>query len=335
MTTSRITRPALLAVFLIALLVPAGASAGTVSMDVDQSARSRPRLLDEGADAERRAGSGRGPGRPAPAGEPAPPAESGPPAYVPPAAPATATPACSAARRLARGPRRSSRHRSSTRRPRESGRTARCSSPSRAAPIPVTSSARERPSTAATAASSGPPDTASTTPSCGGGKSVNFSFVPAYANGSAPYGRWPAKQLVTAKQWKRFANFRFDLGAAVVRRLNGKTLQATIGARGIGFDQPRPKHFDDLRLPGEAAVHRRLEYRCASSNKGTDSPGGKGPATMRSSCNMTPGSSGGGWIAAGTLILGHELQLRIGARVTSTGRTSRGPPSGSTSGVRR
>ena len=41
---------------------------------------------------------------------------------------------------------------------------------------------------------------------------------------------------------------------------------------------------------------------CSSPNRGSDSPGGIGPKTIRSRCNMTGGSSGGGWIAKRTLL---------------------------------
>ena len=98
-----------------------------------------------------------------------------------------------------------------------------------------------------------------------------------------------------------------------------------------GSDRPAPpQHFDIFGYPAKLPFTGELEYRCASSNKGSDSPGGKGPATMRSSCNMTPGSSGGGWIAAGTLISVTSYSYQS-SPVTSTGRTCRGPPSGSTS----
>ena len=45
-----------------------------------------------------------------------------------------------------------------------------------------------------------------------------------------------------------------------------------------------------------------IEYSCASSNRGSDSPGVGGPNTVRTSCDMTAGSSGGGWIAGRTLL---------------------------------
>jgi V8-like Glu-specific endopeptidase len=130
----------------------------------------------------------------------------------------------------------------------------------------------------------------------GAGKATNFIFVPAYDNHDTPYGVWAAKSLSTTRQWKKAGNLRYDLGAAVVRRDHGRRLQSVIGARGIGFNQPRDQSFDIFGYPAQSPFNGEREYRCASNSKGSDSPGGRGPNTMRVSCDMTPGSSGGGWI---------------------------------------
>jgi hypothetical protein len=82
-----------------------------------------------------------------------------------------------------------------------------------------------------------------------GGKSTNFIFVPAYRDHARPYGIWTAKSLSTTRQWKRTASFRYDLGAAVVRRNHGRRLQSVVGARGIGFSQPRDQSFDIFGYP--------------------------------------------------------------------------------------
>ena len=130
----------------------------------------------------------------------------------------------------------------------------------------------------------------------GGGKSTNFIFVPAYRDHATPYGVWAAKSLSTTRQWKKTGNLRYDLGAAVIRRNHGRRLQSVVGARGIGFSQPRDQSYDIFGYPAMEPFDGELEYRCPSNSKGSDSPGGKGPNTIRASCNMTPGASGGGWI---------------------------------------
>jgi len=135
-----------------------------------------------------------------------------------------------------------------------------------------------------------------------GGKSTNFVFVPAYGNGERPFGTWAAKSLATTKQWKKKANLRYDIGAVVVRRDDqGRRLQQVVGARGIGFDQPRNRTYTTFGYPAMEPFDGTLEYRCKSPGKGADAPAGNGPATMRIACDMTRGASGGGWITNNSL----------------------------------
>ena len=138
-----------------------------------------------------------------------------------------------------------------------------------------------------------------------GGFSTNFIFVPGYKDGVAPYGEWPAKKLGTTVGWKSAGNIRFDLGAAVVRTdATGAKLQDVVGATGIGFNQPRAQ---TLQAFGYPAVQPPLEFtgerefRCTGRPFGVDRPSGTvGPATTGIECDMTAGSSGGGWIGGTT-----------------------------------
>ena len=137
-----------------------------------------------------------------------------------------------------------------------------------------------------------------------GGKVTEWAFVPAYNGEDArPYGTWPAKRTATTRQWRRGENLRYDLGAAIVRRNpTGRRLQAVVGARGIGFDQPRRQRYDIFGYPVEGTFVSTFEYACSSPYRGSDGAGGGGPMPMRASCNMSGGSSGGGWIGGGTLL---------------------------------
>ena len=45
---------------------------------------------------------------------------------------------------------------------------------------------------------------------------TNWTFVPAYADGSRPYGTWTARTLLTTSGWATSGDFSFDNGAAVV-----------------------------------------------------------------------------------------------------------------------
>ncbi len=141
----------------------------------------------------------------------------------------------------------------------------------------------------------------------GGGSYVsNWLFVPGFSAEGAPYGEWPAKRLKTTRGWRTGTNFHYDLGAAVVARdPDGRRLQTLVGARGIGFDQPRDSSYAAYGYPTvdrSAEFPGTREYRCLSGNRGADTPLGSGPATLMIGCDMPAGASGGGWVAGRTLL---------------------------------
>ena len=139
-----------------------------------------------------------------------------------------------------------------------------------------------------------------------GGYVTNFLFVPGYDNGVSPFGEWPAVKLASPDDWRQSANSSYDFSAAEVKpNVAGETLNEVVGGRGIGFNQPRKQNYTSYGYP---AVQPPLEFnglrefRCDSGLGGADDPPGSGPNTMWIGCDMTGGSSGGGWIANGTLL---------------------------------
>lgn len=140
----------------------------------------------------------------------------------------------------------------------------------------------------------------------GGGFASKWTFVPGYRDGAKPFGEWPAKVLQTTPGWRSAANLRYDVGAAIVtKNAAGQRLQSVVGARGIGFDQPRDQLYSAFGYPAEAPPVEftgEREFRCISNQERTDQPVGSGPATMAIKCDMTAGSSGGGWIVDTTLL---------------------------------
>ncbi len=144
-----------------------------------------------------------------------------------------------------------------------------------------------------------------------GGFSKNFIFVPGYSEDAVgdaiePYGEWPAKRLGTTVPWKTDGNIRYDLGAAVVRtNAAGRRLQGVVGATGIGFGQPRDRSLQAFGYPAEQPPLEFTggrEFRCTGKPFGTDQPAASsGPATTGIVCDMTGGSSGGGWVAGNAL----------------------------------
>ncbi len=123
-------------------------------------------------------------------------------------------------------------------------------------------------------------------------------FVPAYLDGSAPYGRFTASKLFSTSGWVGAGDFRYDLGAAAVSTSDtsaldlttavggGRTLRAGASVRAsytlYGYPQGSP--FDGRTLRG-----------CASPF-GLFDPYSAEPKPIGVGCNMTGGSSGGAWL---------------------------------------
>lgn len=119
-----------------------------------------------------------------------------------------------------------------------------------------------------------------------------FIFVPAYENGSAPYGQWPAVELVAPTQWTDGGDINDDTGFAVVASQGGQTLSATVGASGVSFNQSTGLSYTLYGYPAASPFDGETLQQCA----GTASRDRLGGTTSQGvSCDMTGGSSGGPW----------------------------------------
>ncbi len=139
----------------------------------------------------------------------------------------------------------------------------------------------------------------------GGGYVENWTFIPAYRDGAAPFGEWPAKRLLVTGRYSRAQDIRYDFAAAAVARdPAGQAIQDVVGARGIAFNQVRRQRYSAYGYPvvGRFAGNRR-EYSCASDEQGGDRFFPTEPRPLAISCDMTGGASGGGWIAPGGVLL--------------------------------
>ncbi|MDX6584296.1 MAG: hypothetical protein QOI10_3480 [Solirubrobacterales bacterium] len=141
-------------------------------------------------------------------------------------------------------------------------------------------------------------------PEFGGGFAVNWTFVPGYRNAEEPFGEWAATDLLTTAAWRDQADIRQDFGAArLARNGAGQGIEDAIGARRIDFRLSRTQQYAAFGYPAEPSIFnptfdgQRL-YTCDSAVTGVDSPPGDGPETVQIDCDMTGGSSGGGWVNA-------------------------------------
>ena len=123
-----------------------------------------------------------------------------------------------------------------------------------------------------------------------------LQFVPGYLNGAAPYGKWTYTKLDSTPGWEGQGStrFRYDSGAAQVVRTDGATFANTIGTRSIAFGQAvAGKRIVAYGYPAAGKFNGSSQFGCASPFRSWDGTANLDPFQI--SCDMTGGSSGGGW----------------------------------------
>ncbi|WP_225821799.1 trypsin-like serine peptidase [Streptomyces naphthomycinicus] len=136
---------------------------------------------------------------------------------------------------------------------------------------------------------------------------TNWVFVPAYADGNAPYGQWTGSTTLTTPQWEASEDINYDVGAAVVAPLNGRTLTSVVGAQGIQFNGGYNKPMYSFGFPAAAPYDgTKLVYCSGNSSKDFLFSQDHGLG-----CNMTGGSSGGPWFTGFDEATGKGLQVSV------------------------
>ncbi|MEV4290975.1 peptidase [Nonomuraea bangladeshensis] len=121
----------------------------------------------------------------------------------------------------------------------------------------------------------------------------NWVFVPGFDNGRRPFGTWVATTLLTTQQWNANENINFDVAAAVVAPLQGRSLTDVVGGQGVAFNQPRRRQMFSFGYPAAAPFDGSRLIYC--SGRAFDDTVQTRDLGLR--CNMTGGSSGGPWFA--------------------------------------
>lgn len=119
-------------------------------------------------------------------------------------------------------------------------------------------------------------------------------FVPGYDTGAAPFGRFVGKRFFTTKEWYTRGNSAYDEAAVAVSPVKQKTLVDTVGGQGIAFNQSRTQEYFSGGYPADEPFDGESLYICDAPFGSSDA--GAKPATIAIGCDMTGGSSGGGWL---------------------------------------
>ena len=132
-----------------------------------------------------------------------------------------------------------------------------------------------------------------------GAFATNFAFVPAYDNGAAPYGTWTAQTLFTTSAWANSGDFDYDVGFAVMNEnSSGQSLTNVVGGYPIAFNLARGLTYKAYGYPAASPFNGETLWSCSGAVM-QDTFGGSQDQGLP--CNMTGGSSGGGWITGGSL----------------------------------
>jgi V8-like Glu-specific endopeptidase len=131
-------------------------------------------------------------------------------------------------------------------------------------------------------------------------------FVPGYRYGERPFGTFTAKWLGTTPQWHRSENFNFDIGMAVVgRNERGQRLAAAVGADKIAWGLSPKQDFDVWGYPVARPFTGATLEHCPQTPFLGHSFGSflfPGPLDLSVQCDVSPGSSGGGWTIHGNVL---------------------------------
>ncbi|GAA5114550.1 peptidase [Haloechinothrix salitolerans] len=135
----------------------------------------------------------------------------------------------------------------------------------------------------------------------------DWVFVPAYHDGKAPYGEWPAASTHTTPQWDASEDINYDIGAAVVRSVGGQRLTDVVGGQGIAFNQPRGQRAYAFGYPAADPYDGSRLIYCA----GTTFDDFLFSNDLGLNCDMTGGSSGGPWFVGFDPLRGIGMQNSV------------------------
>jgi hypothetical protein len=131
---------------------------------------------------------------------------------------------------------------------------------------------------------------------------TNVLFVPAYRNGAAPFGVYPATKLGAPTLWLQEGDISFDIGTVNVVPGPSGEIQEVLGARGVTFNQRSKKYngktFEIFGYPAqpEAFYDGERPILCISPFQGFEDFTG---SPVAGPCHQQQGSSGGGWVRNG------------------------------------
>lgn len=117
-----------------------------------------------------------------------------------------------------------------------------------------------------------------------------WTFIPAYRDGAAPYGTFPATQAWTMTSYISTGARAYDIGVIKLRNNSaGRTATSYVGYMGRSWNYSYTQHMHAAGYPSNLTSGKYTWLCAAESFYG-------GANVLAMGCNMTFGSSGGPWI---------------------------------------
>jgi hypothetical protein len=133
-------------------------------------------------------------------------------------------------------------------------------------------------------------------------------FIPGYREKSEPFGVFAARGWVTTPEWSDTAGTAVpdesgDLAMLVVapETTNAPSVEATVGALSIAFEQPREQTYTQWGYPGVAPYPEgEILYSHTTPYAGADPFYPQAVAPIKIASDFTEGASGGPWTVGPT-----------------------------------
>ncbi len=124
--------------------------------------------------------------------------------------------------------------------------------------------------------------------------STDVAFVPAYSNGTTPYGTWYATRLAAPTKWVRDHDWGHDVGAAILEKHAHVRIADQLGAQGIKWNQnPKTSNVAAFGYPASSPFDGETLHRADGK---TSLSKDDGNLYLHMNSGLTGGSSGGPWL---------------------------------------
>jgi V8-like Glu-specific endopeptidase len=127
-------------------------------------------------------------------------------------------------------------------------------------------------------------------------------FVPGYRELKAPFGVFAASSFVTTPEWSSTAGSSDpdeagDLAMLVLApsTKTAESVEATVGALSIAFEQPREQTYTQWGYPGESPYNGEILYSHTTPYAGVDYSYPVAVRPIKIASDFTAGASGGPW----------------------------------------